>query len=33
LRAPGKKLSIYLMAMPETPALAAAAVDGGANLL
>jgi tryptophan synthase alpha chain len=33
LRAPGKKLSIYLMAMPDTPALAAAAVDGGADLL
>ena len=33
MRAPGKKLSIYLMAMPETPALAAAAVDGGADLL
>ena len=33
MRAPGKKLSIYLMAMPDTPALAAAAVDGGADLL
>jgi tryptophan synthase alpha chain len=28
-----KKLSIYLMAGPETPELAAAAVDGGADLL
>jgi tryptophan synthase alpha chain len=28
-----KKLSIYLMAGPETPALAAAAVEGGADLL
>lgn len=28
-----KKLSIYLMAMPETPELAAAAVEGGADLL
>lgn len=33
MRAPGKKLSIYLMAMPDTPALAAAAVEGGADLL
>ena len=28
-----KRLSIYLMAGPETPELAAAAVDGGADLL
>jgi tryptophan synthase alpha chain len=28
-----KRLSIYLMAGPETPALAAAAVEGGADLL
>jgi tryptophan synthase alpha chain len=28
-----KKLSIYLMSGPETPALAEAAVDGGADLL
>jgi tryptophan synthase alpha chain len=33
LKGPGKKLSIYLMAMPNTPALAAAAVEGGADLL
>jgi tryptophan synthase alpha chain len=33
LTAAGKKLSIYLMAMPDTPALAAAAVEGGADLL
>jgi tryptophan synthase alpha chain len=33
LRGRSKKLSIYLMAMPDTPALAAAAVDGGADLL
>jgi tryptophan synthase alpha chain len=33
LRASAKKLSIYLMAMPDTPALAAAAVEGGADLL
>lgn len=33
MRAERKKLSIYLMAMPETPALAAAAVEGGADLL
>jgi tryptophan synthase alpha chain len=33
LKGPGKKLSIYLMAMPDTPALAAAAVEGGADLL
>lgn len=29
----GKRLSVYLMAFPETPALAAAAVAGGADLL
>jgi tryptophan synthase alpha chain len=28
-----KRLSIYLMALPETPALAQAAVEGGADLL
>ncbi|HEX2506269.1 MAG TPA: tryptophan synthase subunit alpha, partial [Gaiellaceae bacterium] len=28
-----KRLSIYLMALPETPALARAAVEGGADLL
>ncbi|HEY7196887.1 MAG TPA: tryptophan synthase subunit alpha [Gaiellaceae bacterium] len=28
-----KRLSIYLMAMPDTPALAEAAVEGGADLL
>jgi tryptophan synthase alpha chain len=28
-----KQLSIYLMALPETPALAEAAVEGGADLL
>jgi tryptophan synthase alpha chain len=28
-----KRLSIYLMALPETPALAHAAVEGGADLL
>jgi tryptophan synthase alpha chain len=28
-----KRLSVYLMALPETPALAAAAVAGGADLL
>jgi tryptophan synthase alpha chain len=28
-----KKLSVYLMALPETPELAAAAVEGGADLL
>jgi tryptophan synthase alpha chain len=28
-----KRLSIYLMALPETPALALAAVEGGADLL
>jgi len=28
-----KRLSIYLMAFPDTPALAEAAVDGGADLL
>lgn len=28
-----KRLSIYLMALPETPALAEAAVEGGADLL
>jgi tryptophan synthase alpha chain len=33
LSAPRKKLSIYLMAMPDMPLLAAAAVDGGADLL
>ena len=33
MRAQDKKLSIYLMAMPDTPALAAAAVEGGADLL
>jgi tryptophan synthase alpha chain len=33
LRPAGKKLSIYLMAMPDTPELAAAAVAGGADLL
>jgi len=30
---PGRRLSIYLMAGPETPALAKAAVEGGADLL
>jgi tryptophan synthase alpha chain len=30
---PRKRLSIYLMALPETPALAEAAVDAGADLL
>ncbi len=29
----GKRLSIYLMALPGTPALAQAAVEGGADLL
>ena len=28
-----KRLSVYLMALPETPELAEAAVEGGADLL